>query len=147
MATNTEALRERSPGGHRRHPSPFFRHFIEMVGVMVAGMFVGAAIFLTIIGMGWDEATVRHPLAALLVIAAGMTIPMAVWMLHRSMGARNTTEMAAAMAVPVVPFLCLVWFGVTKSAWCLPYCIVATVAMVGVMLHRREQYSMDMADA
>jgi hypothetical protein len=134
-----------TPHGVRRRPDPFRRHFVQMFGVMVAGMILSAGVFLTIIGMTWDEATVEHPLASLLVIAAGMTVPMAVWMLHRGMGIRNSVEMAAAMAVPVVPFLCLVWFGVTKSALCGLYCILAVVAMVALMLYRRDEYSMDMA--
>lgn len=127
-----------------RRLTPFRRHFLQMFGLMVAGMILAAGIFLTIVGMTWDEATVEHPLAALLVIAAGMTVPMAVWMLERGMGVRNSMEMAAAMAVPVVPFLCLVWFGVTTSAWCGGYCILAIVAMVGLMLYRRDEYSMEM---
>jgi hypothetical protein len=128
-----------------RHLSPFGKHFLEMFGVMVAGMILAAGIFVTIVGMTWDEATLQHPLASLLVIAGGMTIPMAVWMLHRGMGVRNAMEMAAAMAVPAVPFMCLVWFGVTKNALCGPYCILAVVAMIGLMLLRRDEYSMDMA--
>ena len=128
-----------------RRPSPFRRHFLQMFGVMVAGMILSAAVFLTVIGMTWDEATLAHPLASLLVIAAGMTVPMTIWMLHRGMGVRNSMEMAAAMAVPAVPFICLVWFGVTKNALCGPYCIVAIVAMVGLMLYRRDEYSMEMS--
>jgi len=128
----------------RPHLSRFWRHFIEMFAVMVAGMIVAAGIFLTIVGMTWDEATLKHPLASLLVIAAGMTVPMVVWMLHRGMGVKNSAEMSAAMLVPVVPFLCLVWFDVTKSAQCGGYCILAIVAMVGLMLHRRSEYSMEM---
>src|SRR6266508_2983029 len=115
----------------RPHLSLFWRHFIEMFAVMVAGMIVAAGIFLTIVGMTWDEATLKHPLASLLVIAAGM-------------GVKNSAEMSAAMLVPVVPFLCLVWFDVTKSAQCGGYCILAIVAMVGLMLHRRSEYSMEM---
>ena len=51
-----------------------------------------------------------------------MTIPMVAWMLFRGMGGRYAYEMAAAMVLPVVPFLCLVWFDVTASAWCGAYC-------------------------
>jgi hypothetical protein len=111
-----------------------------MFGVMVAGMIASAAVFLTIVQMTWDEATRDHPTASLLVIAAGMTIPMAAWMLHRGMGRRNTTEMAAVMALPAIPFLALVWFGVTESALCGPYCILAIVGMLALMLHRRSAY-------
>ena len=134
-----------TPHRSDRRLSPFRRHFLQMFGVMVAGMVVAAGIFLTIIGMTWDEATVEHPLASLLVVGAGMTVPMTVWMLHRGMGVRNSAEMAAAMAVPVVPFLCLVWFGVTKGALCGPYCILAVIAMVVLMLYRRDEYSIEMA--
>jgi hypothetical protein len=95
--------------------------------------------------MTWDEATVRHPMASLFVIAAGMSMPMAAWMLYRGMGLRNSVEMAAAMVIPVIPFLCLVWFDVTESALCGPYCIVAIAAMLGLMLYRRKEYSMEMA--
>jgi hypothetical protein len=127
--------------------SPFRRHFVEMFVVMVAGMVVAAAAFLLVVGMTWDEATVQRPLASLLVVAAGMTVPMGAWMLHRGMGVRNSVEMAAAMAVPVIPFLCLVWFDVTKSALCGAYCLVAVVAMVALMAYRRSDYSMDMTRA
>ena len=136
MAPKTETVRP--SGGHLG--SHFWRHFAEMFGVMVAGMIASAAIFLTIVHLTWDAATLEHPTASLLVIAAGMTIPMALWMLYRGMGHRNTAEMAAVMALPAIPFLCLVWFGVTESALCGPYCIVAIVGMLALMLHRRSVY-------
>jgi hypothetical protein len=43
---------------------------------------------------------------------------MVAWMLYRGMGRKNSYEMALAMILPVIPFLCLVWFGITKSAQC-----------------------------
>jgi hypothetical protein len=116
-----------------------------MLAVMLAGMVASAAIFLTVIQMDWEEATASHPIASLLVIAAGMTVPMAAWMLYRGMGWRNTSEMAAAMILPVVPFLLLVWFDVTKSAQCGAYCLIGIAAMLGLMLSRRADYSMEMA--
>lgn len=131
------------PRVRRPHLTPFWRHFLEMFGVMMAGMVVAAGIFLMIVGMTWDEALVHRPAASLLVIAAGMTIPMTAWMLRRGMGWRTSTEMAVAMAAPALPFLCLVWFGVTRSALCGPYCMLAIVAMVALMLYRRETYSME----
>ena len=101
---------------HSRHPSHFWRHFVEMFAVMVLGMIASAAIFLTIVQTSWDEATRRYPTASLLVIAAGMSIPMAASMLRRGMGSRNSAEMAIVMVIPVVPFLGLVWLGITESA-------------------------------
>ena len=130
--------------GHHRLVSPFWRHFLEMFGVMVVGMVVGAAILLSIVGTTWDEATRQYPTASLLVIAAGMTIPMAAWMVYRGMGWKNSREMAAAMAVPVIPFLGLVWSGATPTAQCGVYCLVAIVTMLALMLYRRDDYSMEM---
>jgi hypothetical protein len=141
MTPKAPTVRSGGRAPHRAHlGSHFWRHFAEMFGVMVAGMIASAAIFLTIVQMTWDEATREHPMASLLVIAAGMTIPMAAWMLSRGMGRRNTSEMAAVMALPAIPFLCLVWFGVTESALCGPYCILAIVGMLTLMLYRRSAY-------
>jgi hypothetical protein len=124
--------------------SPFWRHFLQMLAIMVAGMVASAAIFLTVVQMDWEEATISHPVASLLVIAAGMSVPMTVWMLYRGMGWRNSAEMAAAMILPVVPFLLLVWFDVTTSAQCGAYCLIGIVAMLVLMLYRRDEYSMEM---
>ena len=108
-------------------------------------MLVTGAIFLSIVGLKtWDEVTLQYPTQALLAMAAGMTIPMMAWMLFRGMGRRKTYEMAAAMILPVVPFLCLVWFDVTQSAWCGAYCATTIVAMLVLMSYRRSSYSMAM---
>ena len=134
-----------------RHPSerhrlaPFWHHFWQMFGVMAIGMVASAGVYVTALGLTWDEAVRQHPAASLVIIAAGMSIPMAAWMLHRGMGWRNAAEMAGAMALPVVPFLCLVWTGATASAQCGAYCLAGIAAMLGLMLYRRDQYSMEMA--
>ncbi len=136
-----------SPGGaaHKRHLSPFWRHFMEMLAAMVVGMLVSGAIFVSIVGLkSWDEVTVQYPTQALLAMAAGMTIPMMAWMLFRGMGRRDAYQMAAAMVLPIVPFLCLVWFDVTQSAWCGAYCATTIVAMLVLMRYRRSTYSMAM---
>jgi flagellar biosynthetic protein FliP len=139
MTTTPNATTAPSGGAHVA--SHFWRHFAGMFAVMVVGMIASAAVFLTIVQMTWDEATRQRPAASLLVIATGMSVPMAAWMLYRGMGRKNTAEMAAAMVLPVIPFLGLVWFGVTDSALCGPYCISAIVAMLALMLHRHSEYA------
>jgi hypothetical protein len=130
---------------HKRHLTPFWRHFLEMIAAMVVGMIATGAIFVSIVGLkSWDEVTTQYPTQALLAMAVGMTVPMVGWMLHRGMGWRNSYEMAAAMVLPVIPFLCLVWFNVTKSAQCGAYCSLTIVAMLGLMRYRRSEYSMQM---
>ena len=131
--------------GHKRRLSPFWRHFLEMLSAMAVGMIATGAIFVSITGLKtWDEVTVQYPTQVLLAMAAGMTIPMVAWMLVRGMGRRNAYEMAAAMVLPVLPFLCLVWFDVTKGAQCGPYCMTTIVAMLVLMRYRRSTYSMAM---
>jgi cytochrome bd-type quinol oxidase subunit 2 len=122
--------------------SPFWRHFFEMFAAMVVGMIVTGAIFLSVVGAKtWEEVTTGYPNQALLAMAVGMTVPMVAWMIYRGMGTRHSLEMAAAMVLPVVPFLCLVWFNVTSSAQCGAYCAATIVAMLGLMFYRREHYS------
>jgi hypothetical protein len=127
---------------HEGRLSPFWRHFLEMLGAMVVGMFATGAIFVSIVGVkSWDEVTIQYPTQALLAMAVGMTLPMVLWMRYRGMSWRNSAEMAAAMVVPVIPFLCLVWFGVTENAQCGAYCAVMVVAMYALMRFRRAEYA------
>ena len=133
------------PTAHKRHVPPFWRHFLQMLAVMVVGMFVSAVVLVTLAGLKtWDAVTTQYATQSLLVMAAGMTVPMVAWMLYRGMGWRNSSEMAAVMVLPVIPFLCLVWFGVTESAQCGAYCAFTVVAMLALMLFRRTVYSAPM---
>jgi cytochrome bd-type quinol oxidase subunit 2 len=130
------------PTPRTRQLSPFWRHFFQMLAAMAVGMIATGAIFLSAAGAKtWDEVTTDYPNQALLAMAAGMSIPMVAWMTYRGMGWRHSLEMAAAMVLPVVPFLCLVWFKVTASAQCGPYCIATIATMLALMFHRRERYA------
>ncbi len=135
-----------SPGKqNKRRFAPFWRHYLQMAAAMVVGMIASGAIFVSIVGLKtWDEVTIQYPTQALLAMAAGMSIPMVAWMRYRGMGWKNSYEMAGAMVLPVIPFLCLVWFGVTKSAQCGAYCAVTFVAMFALMRYRRSEYSTQM---
>jgi cytochrome bd-type quinol oxidase subunit 2 len=116
-----------------------------MLAVMMAGMIASAAVLVTWSGLTtWDEVTTRYGSQALIAMVIGMTVPMVVWMRYRRMGWRNTWEMAAVMALPVIPFLLLFWFDLTKSAQCGGYCVVSVVAMLALMLYRRDEYSSSM---
>jgi hypothetical protein len=128
-----------------RHVSHLWRHFLEMLGIMGVGMIVTGAVFLSLVGLKtWDEITLVYPTQALLAMAFGMTVPMVAWMLYRGMGWKNSYEMALAMVLPVIPFLCLVWFNLTESAQCAAYCAVTVFAMLALMRYRRGEYSMQM---
>ena len=122
--------------------APFWRHLGEMMAVMAIGMVAAAAIFLSVIHKNLTEAVDGYATQALLVEAVGMTAPMVAWMRHRGHDWRDTREMGAAMALPVIPFLLLVWFNVTRTAPWHAYCGVSCAAMVALMLYRREVYTM-----
>lgn len=131
-----------SDAAHDEQQSHFWRHFFQMLGAMTVGMIATGAIFISVVGLKtWDEVTVQYPTQCLLAMAVGMTLPMVAWMLYRGMGKRSTVEMAAAMVLPVIPFLCLVWFNITASALCGGYCAVMIIAMLGLMAYRREEYA------
>jgi hypothetical protein len=126
---------------HEGRLSPFWRHFLEMLGAMVIGMIAAGAIFVSGVGVkSWNEVTIQYPTQALLAMAVGMTLPMVLWMRYRGMSWRNSAEMAAVMVLPVIPFLSLVWFGITQSAWCGAYCVSTIVAMYALMRYRRAEY-------
>ena len=137
----------RSTAGSATHPkkrmSPFWRHFLEMLGAMAIGMFAGAAIFLSIVQVTWDEALIQYPVQSLLVMAVSMSVTMVAWMRHRRHSWERSAEMAAAMILPVIPFVCLVVFDVTQGAICNLYCLATVAAMLGVMYYRRRDYSAD----
>lgn len=65
-------------------------------------------------------------------------------MIYKGMGCRNHAEMAAAMVLPVLPFLDLVWFGITPSAQCGGYCLASIAAMYLLMRIRRGEYTRSM---
>ena len=60
-------------------------------------------------------------------------------MLFRSMGWGNSYQMTAAIVLPVLPFVGLVWVNTTKRG---PCCALTVVAMLAVMRYRRSKYSM-----
>ena len=131
-----------SPDETKRRPSPYWRHFFQMLGAMTVGMIVTGAIFLGIVGAKtWEEVTTQYPTQSLVAMAFGMTVPMAGWMVYRGMARRDTIEMSALMLLAAVPFLLLVWFDVTKSAQCGGYCVVMIVGMLALMRFRRDVYA------
>lgn len=132
----------RRPG----HPWLLFAaHFVEMTSVMSIGMVAAVTVFmyginLTVERIEWDEVLQKYPAQALLVVAIGMSLPMIPWMRARGHTWRSAYEMAAVMAVPAIPFICLALFGAVQGAQCGLYCLTGLVAMLGLMLYRRPEY-------
>lgn len=124
----------------------FMRHLLEMTAVMVVGMFAAAFVFMVVLNLAidgeitWEQALVYYPVHALLAVAIGMSVPMVPWMRRRGHSRRSAYEMAAVMAVPVIPFVCLALFDVVKGAQCGLYCLIGFLAMPALMIYRRSEY-------
>ena len=126
--------------GGRSDTIHFLRHLLEMVLAMMVGMFAGAAVFVSALGITVEEAIQEHSVAFVIVMAFSMTVPMVAWMRYRGHAWDRSLEMAGAMVVPAVPLICLRLADVIGPI-CSAYCLLSVLAMVGVMLYRRTEYS------
>jgi cytochrome bd-type quinol oxidase subunit 2 len=145
-----EATPVESEARLQRHPwRHFARHYLEMAAVMGIGMFAAAFVLMVILNLAvrgdvtWERALLDYPAQALVGVAIGMSVPMIPWMRHRGHSRRSAYEMALVMAIPVIPFLCLALFDVVKGAQCGLYCGIGFVAMLALMIYRRDQYGVE----
>lgn len=128
----------------------FLRHLGEMILAMMVGMVAGGAMLAlifstmlasTIRGMTRVEVLNQFAVLICLVVAVTMIAPMAAWMRYRGMEWRPTLEMAAAMAVPLIPIFGLLGFQVIPGAEaCGLYCVLMIPAMIIAMLFRLDLY-------
>ena len=127
--------------GGRSQTIHFLRHLLEMVLAMMVGMFAGAAVFVSAVGITIEEAIQDHSVSFVIVMAFSMTAPMLAWMHYRGHAWSVCLEMAAVMIAPAVPLCLLRMADVISGSVCGAYCGLSLVAMVGVMVYRRDYYS------
>ena len=106
----------------RRARRNLVRHFLEMVGAMLLGMaLLGAVERMIFAALGQSGFLLDHAGLRATVMAANMTIGMAVWMRYRRHGWAAITEMSAAMFVPLMvligPFSAGVLSGGALLGW------------------------------
>ena len=112
----------------------FAGHYVEMV----AAMFVGMALLMPLTPAAWAATPAVHAL----VMAADMTIGMAVWMAVRRHPRRQIVEMSAAMCAPFVLLLVPYWFGIVSGdTVMLAGHVLMFLTMLGAMLLRRDEYA------
>jgi flagellar biosynthetic protein FliP len=100
------------PGNSQAERRSFVRHYLEMVGAMVAGMVVlGGAVSLFCAVTGHQD-LFDHVGATAPIMATNMTVGMALWMRYRGHGWATVGEMAAAMYLPLAVLLVPFWIGV-----------------------------------
>jgi predicted membrane protein len=129
----------------------FAKHYVEMVLVMLAGMFVlGGALLLgaAALGFGYDQLRDDAPVLILLGMGFSMTAPMIWWMHRRGHSWPATRAMALAMAVPALGALALMAGGATDlhGALMLEH-IVMFPAMLGAMVPYRAEFAHGVSSA
>ena len=120
----------------------FARHYVEML----LAMFLGMGILTPPLGMALRAfGTSLHDSDALMLsaMAVTMTVPMVAWMRYRGHGRQPCLDMTAAMVIPALGVLTLLWGGLVEDLGIL--LVVEHVAMVAAMLVamllRREEYT------
>ena len=116
------------------------RHLAEMFLAMMAGMMVGAFLLAAAVGTSVSEARREHAVAWVVVMAFDMTVPMVAVMLYRGHTLRSAAEMAAAMIIPAVPIVACQLSHFVSGDVGRAYMPVSMVAMVGLIVYRRNEY-------
>jgi hypothetical protein len=124
----------------------FTRHYVEMLIAMFLGMFVlGAALAVPLGALGVDVGDWRSeaPELMLLGMAFTMSVPMVAWMRHRGHGWAPAWEMTAAMFVPSVAAIALLWAGAVVDSGALMAIQHSAMfpAMLVAMLLRLDEYT------
>ena len=115
---------------------------------MFAAMFVGMialggllSLVLRLFGHGnvYEHADLRE-----LIMSVNMTVGMSVWMRYRGHNWLHTSEMAAAMFIPLAVLIYPFWAGLLSSrALAAGTHVLMLPAMLGIMLFRWNVYSQD----
>src|SRR3954462_3368828 len=92
----------------QRPTTRFIRHYVEMIAVMFLGMGLLGGLAVVAFGIDTTDWGVE---AALLGMTATMTLPMIPWMRFRGHGWAPTMEMSAAMVVPTLAAIAVLWAG------------------------------------
>jgi cation transport ATPase len=111
----------------------FLRHYMEMVIVMFAGMFIlamPADVLLS--ALGASSSSGSRPALMLLQMAVTMTVPMVAWMRFRGHAWRPNLEMAASMIVPAGAAIAISLAGLVHGAGTLM--VIEHAAMLVLML-------------
>jgi hypothetical protein len=114
----------------------FALHYLEMVVSMAVGMVLLGAVVSWI----WPGLA-DHPVPDTLVMAANMTIGMALWMRIRRHSWRLIAEMSAAMVLPFLALLVPYTMGeISADALMMGGHLLMLPAMLAAMLWRHRDY-------
>jgi apolipoprotein N-acyltransferase len=122
----------------------FSKHYVEMVLVMLAGMFVlGGAVLLPLLAAGvtLDELRADAPALILLGMGLSMAAPMVWWMERRGHSRPANVAMAASMLVPAAALVLLLATGAQtdlESLLMLEHTVMFPAMLVAMLPYRAE---------
>jgi flagellar biosynthetic protein FliP len=125
----------------RRPVSRFLAHYVEMVVVMFAGMFVLMAptgMLFGLLGTSWSRLS---PAMNVFAMSLTMTVPMVGWMRVRGHSWRANIEMAASMLIPTAVVVGVLATGSVKGTLSVPEHAGMLSCMLVAMLLRRDEYT------
>lgn len=131
------------PKRKRRRWGRFARHFVEMLLALSFGMFVfGGALHAALAVAGVEYTMARFPSLVLLDMGVTMMLGTAAWMYIRRHRPAAVLEMSAAMLVPAVVVIPLVWLGAMSTGTAMLVEHVALLPLIlGAMLRRLDEYA------
>jgi hypothetical protein len=126
--------------------SPSTRHFVRHYAEMLVAMFAGMGVLILPLGAALGLVGMSlHETDALMIsgMALTMTAPMVAWMRYRGHGWPACSDMTAAMFIPTLGVLTLLWSGLVEDVGTL--LVIEHVAMLPsmlvAMLLRRDEYT------
>jgi hypothetical protein len=138
---NVQAVDLPAPVRNRRQ---FWRHFAEMVVVMLLSMAILGAVVSSVFALAGHASLLHYTALRGLLMTGYMVVGMALWMRHRRHGWGRVVEMSAAMAIPYVvligPFLA---GGIGKASFFAVTHALMLPSMYGAMAIRRDEYERD----
>jgi hypothetical protein len=140
---NVQAIDLPAPVRYRRR---FWRHFAEMVVMLLSMAVLGAAVS-SVFALAGHANLLHYTALRGLLMTGYMVAGMALWMRHRRHGRRRVVEMSVAMAIPYViligPFLA---GAVGKASFLAVMHVLMLPCMYGAMALRRDEYDRDHRD-
>lgn len=129
---------ESSPHAGRHSRGRGWLAFLGHFGQMFVAMMLGMGIFAVLPFRSRDL-----PELYALLMAVSMVVPMVAWMHFRGHARRASAEMAAAMVVPTLLLIPLVWLDVISGRMLIGLeHVLMLPAMLAAMLYRRSEYGL-----
>jgi hypothetical protein len=122
------------------------RHFARHYGEMLVAMFLGMGVLSMPLGAALGLVGMSlHDSDALMIsgMALTMTAPMVAWMRYRGHAWAACADMTAAMVIPTLSVLALLWSGLIRDLGTLLVIEHAVMlpSMLVAMLLRRDEYT------